>query len=331
MKKTRIVIAGMGEIGGYFAAMLSKQYRNSLSIEVCFLVQTNSLYEIAQKGIRFIEKNEQHVVFPHVVSTSSTEIGIADILLICTRSYELQKVLQQIKLCVNKDTIIFPLLNGVDVKEKVVSIFKRNLVVDACMYVVSRINRMGIVENLGQLQTLYFGHSNFNVDALKYIQKLFTDANINAILVPNAANLVWERFIFLSPIATITAFSNLCIGEVLDSKEHSIELLELAGELIHLARIKGIHLQRNVLEITINKLRTLPYETTTTLHLDSRKSNLQWELESLTGYVVKEAKKLSVDTPVYKKMYLEMKKEMRLRIKKMKNYKMEMNSTSYAK
>jgi len=65
---------------------------------------------------------------------------------------------------------------------------------------------------------------------------------------------------------------------------------------------KGILLPENTTAKNIDKMRSLPTGTTSSMHSDFRKGG-RTEVESLTGYVVRLAQSMAVSTPVYVKMF----------------------------
>jgi ketopantoate reductase len=50
MKKTKIVVAGIGGVGGYFGGMLAKKYFNHDAVEIHFLARGNHLQEKSLKA-----------------------------------------------------------------------------------------------------------------------------------------------------------------------------------------------------------------------------------------------------------------------------------------
>ena len=134
------------------------------------------------------------------------------------------------------------------------------------------------------------------------IKKIFTDAKIDAKLSDNIRQTIWEKFLFISPLATLTCYLNQPIGPILENKESEKVLEDLIAELYALAIARGINLTPGMVTAALKRMAALPYDATSSMHDDLQK-NKNIEVESLTGYVVKLGKQLNVPTPVYNKLY----------------------------
>lgn len=308
MTKTKILIAGIGGVGGYFGGLLANHFYNNESVEISFFARGRHLKEIQENGLKVIKGESEFIAKPKLATDNPTKIGIADLIIISTKSFDLETVVNQLRPCINPDTIILPLLNGVDSREKIKSILSDNIVLDGCVYIVSRLKQAGIIENSGNIQTLYFGLDNFVNEKLLLYEKLFKEANLSATLSVNISTIIWEKFIFLSPTATATCYYDKCIGEILsdiDSLETTKLLLE---EVKKVAKAKGIIISEDITEKTLTKLKSLPFETTSSMHSDFKNKKSNSELKTLTGYVIMEGAKHKVLTPTYSKLNTQLEK-----------------------
>lgn len=308
MIRTKIIIAGVGGVGGYFGGLLAKHYYNDEAIEINFFARGQHLEEIKKNGLKVIKGEKQFIAIPNTSTDNPIELGIANIILICTKSYDLEIVLQQLNPCIDDDTIILPLLNGIDSLEKIKNYYPNNLVLGGCVYVVSRLKQAGVIDNTGNIQTLYFGSENYNNDRLLILENILKNAGIEANLSSDISIIMWEKFIFLSPIATATSYFDKCIGEIV-SHINSYEILKLLiEEVSQLARKKNIIVSKDIIEITLNKLKLLPYQTTSSMHHDIKIKKLKNELQTITTFVVNECNKLNILAPNYTKLNTELEK-----------------------
>ena len=51
MKKARILIAGIGGVGGYFGGLLAKHFYKSKEVEILFYARGKHLQEIQKNGL----------------------------------------------------------------------------------------------------------------------------------------------------------------------------------------------------------------------------------------------------------------------------------------
>lgn len=301
--KTKIIIAGIGGVGGYFGGLLAKHFCNDANVEIYFVARGRHLKEIQTKGLKVINGESEFIARPALATYDPTEIGIANFIIVATKSYDLESMIQQLQPCINQDTIVLPLLNGVDSKDRIKNILPDNIVLDGCVYIVSRLKEPGVIENTGNIQTLYFGLDNFANDRLLLLEKIFKAANIDATLSQNISTFIWEKFIFISPTATATSYFNNSIGELLADGKKLATIIELVEEVRLIAQAKEIVIPDHITEKTLNRLKALPFEATSSLHSDFKSNKPKNELGSLTGYVVDEGRKYNIETPVYLKTY----------------------------
>ncbi len=309
MTKTKIIIAGIGGVGGYFGGLLAKHFYENENVEINFIARGQHLKEIQKSGLKVIKGKNEFIAKPNIATENPKEIGTADLIIISTKSYDLDTVIQQLRPCINKDTIILPLLNGVDSRDKIKNIYPDNLILDGCVYIVSRLKQAGVIENRGNIQTLYFGLDNFESNKLFFYENLFKEANIEITLSKNISTIVWEKLIFISPTATATAYYDKCIGEVLSDKESLETIMELIEEIKQVAKAKHVNFSEDITEKTLNKLKALPFETTSSMHSDFKNKQSKNELQSLTGYVIFEGQKYKIATPKYLKLYADLEKK----------------------
>ncbi|MFM9946018.1 MAG: ketopantoate reductase family protein [Bacteroidia bacterium] len=307
--KTKIIIAGIGGVGGYFGGLLAKYFYDKENVEINFFARGTHLKEIQSHGLKVIKGDSEFITRPTLVTDNPSEMGIADFIIIATKSYDLEAMIHQLQPCINPDTIILPLLNGVDSRERIKNILPENIVLDGCVYIVSRLNQPGVIENKGNIQTLYFGLDNFVNERLFLLERLFKEANIEATLSKNISTILWEKFIFISPTASATSYFDTCIGELISDNEKLETLTALIEEVKQVAKAKQIVISEDITEKTLNKLKALPFEATSTMHSDFKNKKHKNELESLTGYVVSEGQKNNLETPIYIKTYAELRKK----------------------
>lgn len=307
--KTKIIIAGIGGVGGYFGGLLAKHFCGREDVEINFIARGEHLKEIQKNGLKVIKGDNEFIAKPTLATDNPAFIGIANFIIIATKSYDLETIIQQLRPCINQETIILPLLNGVDSKERINIILPDNIVLDGCAYIVSRLKHSGVIENSGNIQTLYFGRDNVLNERLLLLESLFKEADIEAFLSSNISTIIWEKFIFISPTATATSYFDRSIGEILTDKEKLKTVVSLIEEVKQVAKAKEIIVSEDITEITLNKLKALPFETTSSMHADFTNNKPNNELKSLTSYVVREGQKYNLKMPTYIRTHEELEKK----------------------
>jgi 2-dehydropantoate 2-reductase len=163
-----------------------------------------------------------------------------------------------------------------------------------------------VVQQAGSLNKLYFGNESNDETEAKKIEHILKEANIDAQYRRDIKHIVWEKYVLISAFATATTWLDKTMRGVMDSQKGKALLDDLLTEVFRVAEAKGINLPKNIRNEIISKVSTFPPEIKTSMQMDFEKGN-QTELETFTGYIVREAKKLGISAPTYEKIYVALK------------------------
>ena len=297
----RIGILGLGGVGGYFGGLLAKAYYKSEEIEVIFIARGETQKAIAENGLTIITDDSETVVYPKMVSNNPDEIGVLDYLICATKTYDIEESLLSLQQCIAQETVILPLYNGVDAPERIHKLFPENDILQGCVYIISMIFSPGTIRKIGFYEKLFFGSKTASISKLNKLQSIFQKAKIESYLVENIEETVWEKFIFISALASVTSYLNQNIGQILSNPDAKAIYVKLLKEIEMVAKAKGLQLSDDIVNQTIVKLEKSPKEATSSMHRDYLAGN-KIEAASLTKFVVEEALKYGVKTPLYEKI-----------------------------
>ena len=247
-----------------------------------------------QLGIRTIH------TAPALATDNPVEIGPVDYLFCCTKSYDLEENIQQLKPVIGPETVIIPLLNGLDIEERIHNILPGQEVWKGCVYIGSRLTEPGVVEKFSLKERIFFGNKDANKDKQTELLKLLMYARLNAFNPADIDLRIWKKFFMISTAATATSFFNQPIDEVL--AQHIDLFIALGTELKSVAEAMEVSLPDDIVYTSIETQKMMPAGSTTSMHSDFL-AGKKTELETLTGYVIRQAEKLGVDVPTYRFMY----------------------------
>jgi 2-dehydropantoate 2-reductase len=306
-EKTKIGILGIGGVGGYFGGKLAKYFAESDDLEIIFIARGENAKAIQTNGLKVITTNDEFIAKPNMVSTDPSEIGVLDYFVICTKAYDLEESISKYRDCIGEETVILPLLNGVNHAETIQKILPNAEVWNGCVFIVAKLQEAGIVKIDSEIRLLQFGSPSGNREKLERFAEIQKEAGVDFELSKDIDKTIWEKFIFISSLATITSFTDKHVGEVVKSPEYMKLVEQLLAEVTNLARAKNINVAENIEEIASNRIRSSPPESTSSMHNDFKKKG-KTELETLTGYVVREAETFGIEVPTYGKLYAELQK-----------------------
>ena len=309
--QARIGILGLGGVGGYFGGLLAKAYVESESIEIVFIARGGTQSAIAENGLKVISDESEFVAFPKLVSNDPKVIGKLDYLICATKTYDIEESLLSIQKCIKKSTVILPLYNGVDAPERIQTLFPDNEVLQGCAYIVSYIKSRGVIRKLGHFEKLFFGSMTAPLSKLNALQSIFENAGIQSHLSDTIEETVWEKFIFISPLASATSYLNQNIGEIVNSESNRKFYVALLNEITMVAAVKGLAIPNDIILQTIQKLQKSPQDATSSMHRDILAGHKS-ELVSLTEFVIKEGAKYEVETPTYQMVFDKLSLELKI-------------------
>ncbi len=298
-----ILIVGIGAVGGYFGGLLSKTFQGSAQTSVCFMTRGQNLLTLTSEGLRIKSPQGQFTTVPSIVSDDPSDFGLSDYIILCTKSYDLEETLLQLRPTVGEKTVFLPLLNGVNNKERIEHIFPNNLVAEGCANIISRLVAPGVIERFSHFQTIHFGLQGREDRRVNKLASLLEEAQIDARLTDNIWKAIWEKFIFISAVATATSFYDKNFGQLKADPNCLSDLEQLIDEVCLLAEAKRIRLTDNIKEKALQLFNSAPEDSTASMHSDFRSNKGKTEVESLTGYVVKEGLKYGLHLVNYPKMY----------------------------
>ncbi len=303
--KYRIAVLGIGGVGGYFGGKLAAHFAGSTNVEIIFVARGENAKAIKSRGLKVVTNQEEFVAKPSLVTSKAKEIGKVDVFLICTKAYDLEESIVKYQDCVGAQTVILPLLNGVNHAETIQSILPKAEVWNGCVFIVAKLLEAGVVKIDSEIRLLQFGSNDLTRSKMDKFAEVLKESGVDVQLSEDIDKTVWEKFIFISALATMTAYANQHVGELVRSSE-SLELVsDLISEVTAIAHAKKINVAENIAEIALNRIISSPPESTSSMHHDFKKKG-KTELETLTGYVVREAERLNLSTPVYQRLYQEL-------------------------
>ena len=284
-----IAVVGLGGIGGYLCASLSKTQHN-----VVGFARGVHLKKIQTDGLRIVEDSNSWSVKVNAQELEGYR-GCFDVVLFCVKSYDLEESYKKIAPSIDSNTTILSFSNGVN-NGDILRKLSDSTVLDGCIYILSHIEEAGVIRKKGKVFASVFGGDE---TATKILSKVFEEANLRCKTPTDIKTAIWKKYIFISAFATITSYYDKTIGYVYE--HHKDEVKELLEEIGNVAKAKNIEILDEV-EKALQTASKLPYDSATSMYLDF-KNRKKVELESLSGFVVIEGKKYGVKTPVMEMMY----------------------------
>ncbi|HSK71165.1 MAG TPA: 2-dehydropantoate 2-reductase, partial [Pyrinomonadaceae bacterium] len=236
--KFRIAVVGIGGVGGFVGGKLAARFENSEIVEVILAARGKNEKAIRANGLKLIATEGEQIVKPKLIATE--EIGNTNLLLLCTKEYDLEETISSLKKFIGEKTVILPLLNGVDTAERIAGILPDAEIWQGCIYVASRLTKPGVVQEMGNICLIYFGDGKARSEKTEFVETVFREAGIDAHFAEDILAKIWEKFVFISALAASTSYFNATIRGVLDNQEYKNLFDNLLAEIKLVAAAKRI-------------------------------------------------------------------------------------------
>jgi len=296
-KHTRIAIAGIGGIGGYIGGKLAHYYLNDESVEVIFIARGETTAAIDQQGLQLLSKSILYHCKPALTSDDAVAIGIIDVLIICTKNFSVAGIIEKYASCLANGSIVITTQNTVNGCKAISRYLPSGVkLMEGCIYIASNIVAPGKVEHIGGPAKLIFGSSGQRDGKGEAIAHVLNKAGIDAMYTTDIDLVLWKKFMFVSPVAIVTALFRITFAEIRINQTSEQLFIDLTSELMTLAIAKNIPVDADTVANNLNLLASFKGNVKSSFQLDLEQGK-PTEVDSLVKYVVDEAKIYQIPTP----------------------------------
>lgn len=297
----RIVIVGPGAIGCLIAGLLAESNQEDV-----WLLDKDELRakELLKNGLRLegiggkrfikIEDNP----FLHATSDVS-DIGKADLILICVKSYNTKTACISVFPAVEENTIVMTLQNGLNNVEAMSSIFGQEKIIAGITTHGATLLGVGHVRHAGIGKTIIgeVKRGSISASKLSQIANIFSKAGFETTISENILSHIWGKLIINSAINPITAITKMRNGELLEHNETKTLLYLTVNESACVAHAHSIKLPYDDPIVIVEETCRATANNISSM-LQDVLNNKPTEIDSINGAIVKEGSKVGINTPV---------------------------------
>ena len=294
----RIAIMGTGGVGGYYGGLLSQKGQ-----EVIFIARGAHLQAMREKGLHVKSVHGDFLVSPVKATDDTTEVGPVDLILFTTKTYHMDIAAQAIKPMVGKETVVVPLQNGIDAAERIGVYVGREHLVGGVTWLSAAIEAPGVIGQYSQFRRVVIGEFNGMMTArLKMIYETLQTTGIDVELSDDILKVLWTKFVFISSLSALGSLTRVSLGEYRSIPETRDILIEALGEVTAVAQARGVKLERDLVDKTLEFIDNTAPEMRTSMQRDVEAGRPS-ELESMIGVVPRLGRETGVSTPVMRLAY----------------------------
>ncbi len=293
-----ILIFGVGGVGGYFGGKIAQA-----GYDVSMFARGKHLNAIREKGLEVESINGDLKIFPKMATDDLKMVPKPDIVILGVKSWQIGEAAKYLKNFIKENTIVLPLQNGADnVEQLLKEIPGKNVIAGLCR-IVSFIDTPGKIKHVSFDPEIIFGEvDNSQTQRILVLQEIFNRSGIKNSVPDDIELEIWKKFLFIVTISGIGGLTRVPIGRIRESKYLYQMMQDTANEIIEVANAKNIRLTMEHKLNVFDHIDKISHETTASTQRDLMEAKPS-ELENFNGYIVKEAQRLGIETPVNELIY----------------------------
>jgi 2-dehydropantoate 2-reductase len=294
----RIAIVGTGGVGGYFGAHLAKAGH-----AVTFLARGGHLEAMRAKGLTVTGPNGDIILNPVDAQLSLPPDRNIDVALFCVKLYDTEAAAEPLAKAMGGKGIVIPLQNGVESRERLMKFFADEQVVPGLAGISATISEPGVIRYVARRAQITFGATKRPPSAIAVeFAKACNAAGFPAMLVDNVEVKLWEKFVLLATNSAMASLARKPAGVLYQDEDTCAVARRGLSEAAAVGRAEGVALDETIVERSLADLKTFPIDMYPSMYHDLNRGR-RMELNSLSGAVVRMAKKHGIDVPVHQVAY----------------------------
>lgn len=297
----KILMVGAGAIGGYFGGRLLETGQ-----DVTFLVRPKRKKQLEETGLNIKSVNGDCQLTPTLI-TAGQQSEPFDVVIVSTKSYQLEGAIQDIKPFVGRQTMVLPLLNGIAHIDSLVDAFGEDRVIGGLCFIETTLDENGtIIQTSPSNQLVYGERTGEETERILKLQAAFDGTKADIVRSGNINQDMWHKYLFITAMSGITAAMEAPIGPIRELETGQRTLAELLKELA--AVMKGIEapISATIAQDQLAKLNSMEAGMKSSMQRDMEKLQ-PIEVEHLQGYLLEQANASGVPVPILETIYTKLK------------------------
>ena len=298
----RIAIMGAGAVGGYFGGLLSRAGN-----DVTFIARGAHLAAMQANGLTLETPNGTLEVKNARFVAEPADAGPSDVVLFAVKAYDIEAAAMPLKPLVGAGSTVISVLNGVDHQDRIGAVLGAQNVIGGLAMVSGVITAPGMIRYTSPMSALRFGEADGSMSARAVtFRDACNAAGFNAEVLTDVRRAQWEKFVGLATNAALTSLFRLPAGYLYNDPEIAALAHRAFSEVAAVGRASGITLAADIADRALANHQSFPKTMYASMYHDLAKAK-PMELDSLSGYVVRQGRALGVPAPVHEMAYLALK------------------------
>jgi 2-dehydropantoate 2-reductase len=297
----RILMVGAGAVGGYFGGRLLEKGE-----DVTFLIRENRKKQLSQHGLRIESVNGNVTLEPKTIVTGE-KVEPFDVVILSTKAYHLESVVNDISSYIGETTMILPVLNGISHIDLLKERFGAENVIGGLCFIETTLDENGIIHQSSPFHDLVFGELNGEqTERISKLQQVTSDTKANFRASNNIMKELWHKYLFITMLSGITTLTRSPVGPILEANGGLDLVRNLGVELTEIARKINAPIASDYEETIVQRISQMGYKMKSSMQRDIEKG-LPVEADHLQGHLYQLAKEHQVTVPLLQTIYTNLK------------------------
>ena len=288
----KIVVVGSGAMGCLLAGYLTK------SKEEVWLLDKyeEKAAKISQQGI-IVEGVSGNWKQQIKTTVNPKDIGLADLIIICVKSYHTKGAILQCKPLIGDETRVLTLQNGIGNVEIIAEVVGQEKVMGGVTNQGSTLLKIGHIRHAGKGDTV-FGRLDGKIPVeMRAIRDVFNKVGFEARISRDIKGLLWSKLIINCGINALTAITKLPNGKMIEIENTRKIMREAVAEAVKVAKKKRIKL---IYDDPLAKVEAVCEATSANISsmLQDVLKNKRTEIDYINGVIVRQAQEFGIPVPV---------------------------------
>ena len=230
----RILVLGAGAVGGYFGGRMVEG-----GADVTFLVRAKRRVALARDGLRVKSAVGDMNLAVKTIGAGEATVPF-DIVLLSSKSYDLDSAIEAIAPAVGADSAVVPLLNGMAHLDRLSARFDAQRVLGGACYIGATLDADGVVQHMGRMQSLVFGELDGQQSArVEAFAAILGRTKLDFEASRTIRQAMWDKFVLLAALAATTTLTRATVGEIMAAPSGEAFMLATLVECAAVAKAEG--------------------------------------------------------------------------------------------
>jgi 2-dehydropantoate 2-reductase len=225
------------------------------------------------------------------------EIGQADLIIICVKSYDTKEAVTQAKSLLAENTRVLTLQNGIGNIEIINEIVGSERVIGGATNLGATLLEVGKVRHAGHGETVIGRIDGKITVEMRSIREIFNKVGLETRISRDIKGLLWSKLIINVGINALTAITRLNNGRLIEFEGTRRILREAVTEAIRVAKRKRIKL---IYDDPLAKVEAVCEATATNVSsmLQDVLKKKRTEIDFINGVIVRQGQELGIPVPI---------------------------------